>query len=404
MDKKRVIIAIIFTLICVGVGYLLYRVFFYKEKPALSPTGGITTPAGQLPVAGVGEAPAGDTAPAGLPTAVQPGGVIPSAAKPAFPIKQPVDMPLVGATTDPKGSAKFYNQLDGKFYRLMPDGTMKEMSDQIFYNVQKVTWSPVKNESIIEYPDGSKIYYNFDAKKQATLPSHWSDFSFSSLGDKIAAKSVGLSPENRWLITSDPDGKNISLIEPMGDNADKVIVDWSPNQQVAALSLTGNPLGADRQEVLFIGLHHENFKSAIVEGRGLQTKWSPNGDKLLYNVYSERSDYKPELWVVNAEGDNIGTGRALLGLNTWVDKCAFADDRFAYCGVPEALDAGVGFTPVLADNTPDKIYKIDLQSGIKTELTLPETHTVNNIFLGDNGKTLYFTDKKQAGLFSLSLQ
>lgn len=407
MDKKRILIAIIFALVCIGVGYLLYRVFFAKEKAApaaIKP--GITAP-GKLPTAGEGQiTPTVGEVTGGLPAAptVYKPGITPSITSPTFLLKQAVDLPLVGAAKDALGSAKFYNQIDGKFYRLMPDGTIKEMSDQIFYNVQKVTWSSIKNESIIEYPDGANIYYNFDTKKQVTLPKHWSDFSFSSLGDKIAAKSIGLSPENRWLITSDPDGKNISLIEPMGENADKVIVDLSPNQQVAALSLTGEPLGADRQEVLFIGLHKENFKSAIVEGRGLQTKWSPSGGKLLYNVYSERSDYKPELWVVNAEGDNIGAGRALLNLNTWVDKCTFVDDRFAYCGVPETLETGVGFAPILADNTPDKIYKLDLESGIKTELTLPETHTINNMFLGDNGKTLYFTDKNQAGLFSLSLQ
>lgn len=406
MDKKRLLIAIIFTLICIGIGYLLYRVFFAKEKAAPAATKpGITAP-GKLPTAGEGQiTPTGDEVTTGLPTApaVKPT-ITPGIAVPAFQLKQAVDAPLAGAAKDALGSAKFYNQLDGKFYRLMPDGTVKEMSDQVFYDVQKITWSSVKNESIIEYPDGSNIYYNFDTKKQVTLPKHWEEFSFSSLGDKVAAKSMGLSTENRWLITSDPDGKNISLIEPLGENADKVIVDWSPNQQVVALSLTGEPLGDDRQEVLFVGLHKENFRSAIVEGRGLQTKWSPNGKRLLYNVYSARSDFKPELWAVNAEGEDIGTNRQLLNLNTWVDKCAFVDNRFAYCAVPTTVDTGAGFASALADSTPDKIYKIDLDSSIKTELTLKENHTIKDMFLGDNNKTLYFTDKNQIGLFSLSLQ
>ena len=103
-------------------------------------------------------------------------------------------------------------------------------------------------------------------------------FFFSSQSDKIAAKSIGLAPENRWLITSDPDGKNVSYIEHMGENAHKVIVDWSPTRQFVAMSLTGEPLGEDRQQVLFIGQNNENFPSIIVEGYGLETKWSPTGD------------------------------------------------------------------------------------------------------------------------------
>ncbi len=71
----------------------------------------------------------------------------------------------------------------------------------------------------------------------------------------------------------------------------------------------------------------------VVEGRDFREKWSPTGQKMLYSVYSIRSNFKPELWIVNAEGNNIGTGRKLLNLSTWADKCTFADDRFVYCAV-----------------------------------------------------------------------
>jgi len=402
MDKKRILIAVIFGIICILVGYLLYRVFFATPEPTKVILPGEVIPPGELPTAEVGKITPTGVTPGGLPTA-------PSVTdeevfvEPKTLAKQVVDTPVLGVNFDKLGTGKFYNQIDGKFYRLMQDGTIKTLSDQVFYNVDNVTWSPTKNESIIEYPDGSNIYYNFDTRKQVTLPKHWQEFSFSSLGDKVASKSMGLSPENRWLITADPEGKNISLIEPMGENASKVIIDWSPSRQVVALSRTGEPLGDDRQEVLFVGLHGENFRSIIVEGPALETQWSPTGKKLLYNVHSARSSFKPELWIVNAEGDNIGTGRKLLGLNTWVDKCTFADSRFVYCGVPTKLDTGSGFAPSLADYTPDKLYKIDTQTGIKTELKIDDGHVIEEIFFDDSNKILYFTDKNQTGLFNLPL-
>ncbi len=402
MEKKRLIIALIFLLVCIGIGYLIYRVFFYKPPTPLgAPTG--TSTQGQFPQTEEGaNLPFSTTST--LPTAEN----LPETNNGVTTQPQReteiVNTTLSGATKDSTGGARFYNQLDGKFYRVDKNGNIVALDDQVFYSVQKVNWSPNKNEAILEYPDGNKIYYNFDTKQQATLPAHWENFSFTSQGEKIAAKSLGLSTENRWLITSDPNGQNAVAIEPMGDNADAVNVDWSPNGQIIATSLTGEVLGDDRQEVLFVGQHHENFKSTIVEGQGLVTQWSPKGNQLLYSVFSERSDFKPELWIVTADPDHIGENRRLLGLNTWANKCNFSDERYVYCAAPTTLDTGSGFAPGLADNTPDNIYKIDLQTGLQTQIPLNNNHTINNLFTGSDGKTLYFTDKNQSGLFSVPLK
>lgn len=410
MDKKRLLFAGIFLIIVIGVGYLMYRVFFGgKTEAPTSRTGqaGEVAP-GEFPQAGQGTpgAPAGGVATqGGLPTAGgragQTGGGAAPQGKPL--INQPTDV----AVKDPGASGagvNFYNAQDSKFYRMGTDGSMKPLSDKVFFNVEKATWSPRKNETIIEYPDGSNIYYNFDTKQQVTLPKHWEDFSFSPEGDRLAAKSITIAPENRWLVSADPNGSNIKLIEPLGDNADKVTVNWSPNKQVVALSTTGEALGSDRQEVLLVGLNKENFKSLTVEGRGLVAQWSPQGQKLLYSVYSARDEYKPELWIVNAEGDAIGTNRRLLNVQTWADKCAMTDERFVYCGVPETLDVGAGFAPSLADSTPDKLFKIDTATGIKTEITLDDLHVIDHIFVGQDGKTLFFTDKTQTGLFQIPIR
>ncbi len=408
MDKRKLLLILLFIITTALLGFALYWVFF-APKAAPEPTGTKTIPGqtatDQFPSGGAAQpGTTGTTGGTTQPTQ----GTQPTTGAVTTPTVQPrltqvLDEPITNPTPDKNGGAKFYSVSDGKFYRVNPNGSVTALSDQVFYNVQKVTWSPISDESIIEYPDGAKIYYNFDTNKQVTIPKHWQEFSFSSDGAKIAAKSIGLAPENRWLVTADPDGGNVTLVEPMGENEGKVTVAWSPNKQVVALSRTGEPLDADREEVLFVGLNGENFRSTVVEGRGLVTDWSPQGNKLLYSVYSQRSDFKPELWIVNAQGDNIGSGRKFLNLNTWADKCTFADERFVYCGVPVALDTGAGFDPTLAANTPDKIMKIDLQTGSKTELKADGDHIVNSMFVGADGKTLFFTDKQQSGLFKVAL-
>ncbi len=406
MDKKRLALIGIFLLITIALGYALYRVFFAEEKipTGVSPTGEILTP---------GEFPSSETTGGIQPSGVEPGALPPSgiragetyvaASKKTDIERKIVESEIISPTVDSAGNARFYNNGDGKFYRVNSDGTVQLMSDEVFYNVQNVTWSPKNNESIIEYPDGNNIYYNFQTKEQVTLPQHWQEFSFSADGDKIASKSIGLSAENRWLITSDPNGENTQFVENMGENSGKVTVDWSPTKKIVALSRTGESLGSDRQQVLMIGLNGENFKSLTVEGRGMQSQWSPSGSQLLYSVYSARNDYKPELWIVNADGDNIDTNRRPVSIATWAEKCAFTNERFVYCGVPEELDVGAGFEPSLADDTPDKIFRIDLQTGNKNAVETSGVHIINQIFVSEDGKKLQFTDKLQNGLFSIDL-
>lgn len=415
MDKKRIALIIGFILFSIGMGYALYYVFFRKAPPPETIVSNPDT-GGQVGFPNINNGQPVTTPPDGttLPGSetitdsnnTVPNQIIGQLEQPTFTserVTKIVDASVRGVSTAGGNGTKFYNTEDGKFYRLDASGVSVPISDQVFFNVQKVTWSPSGNNSILEYPDGSNIFYDFNTKQQVTLPRHWEDFSFSPQGEQVAAKSVGISPENRWLISSAPDGSSVRLLQPLGNNADKVKVDWSPSRQVVALSKTGEPLSDDRQQVLLLGQNQENFKSLIVEGRGLQTKWSKSGSKILHSVYSAASDFKPELWISDGTPDTVGGDRKLLGVKTWASKCAMPDDRFVYCGVPELLDTGAGFAPAVADNTPDRLYKIDTVTGLKTDIPLDDIHTIDTITISEDGQTLYFTDKSQPGMYQVKL-
>lgn len=406
MDKKRLLLLIAFLIICAILGTLLYFVFF--KKPAATPVKPITrvTPSepSDLPSAGDRTITAPTTGPTTLPSTGPSRTQEGTLTRPKIKAVQIVDNNVLSPSLSSNGDLQFYNKQDGKFYKINENGEKELLSDQVFYDVKNVVWSPKDNKSIIEYPDGSNIFYDFGSKKQVTLPKHWEEFSFDSDGTGIAAKSLGLSPENRWIVTANPEGNNIKLIEPLGNNASKVNVDWSPNHQIVGTTRTGEALAGDREEVLFVGLNQENFRSMTVEGRGFTSSWSPQGDKMLYSVYSSRSDFKPELWIVNSDPATIGGERKLLNVNTWPQKCSFSDDRFVYCGVPQNLETGAGIAPIVAENSPDVIYRIDIQTGAKTELPMEsDGHVVDKMFVGDDGKTIYFSDKRRPGIFQVPL-
>ncbi|MFB6226197.1 MAG: hypothetical protein ABEJ02_02495 [Candidatus Paceibacteria bacterium] len=402
--KKRIIYTILFIVAVLAIGYAIYWVFFAPAEPAPQPT-----PDQQPKEAEEQQLPtAQETEPSARreqeeeeqtqPEAEAPTPTEPEEKRVTQEVTSEVDhLDLV------EEGARFYNEEDGRFYKLV-DGELKPLDDKVFFNVESTAWAPNEDKAIIEYPDGANIYYNFETKEQETLPKHWTDFSFSNTGDKIAAKNMGFSPENRWLIEANPDGSSIKRIENMGDNADKVDVSWSPNGEVVALSRTGPGRGADKQEVYLVGENDENLRSLMVPGRAMQSKWSPSGEKILYSVYNTQNNYKPELWVVTANPGSIGQNRTKLNVDTWADKCAFANDTFIYCGVPTQLPKGAGFEPAAADDIEDDIYKINLQTGAQTQIsTGGQSFTVESIQVDQENNELLITAKNQSGLFKIDI-
>lgn len=400
---KRLLIIVGFVFIVLVAGFAIWWFFF---RPIFVPTPvPVVMPPPISPIPGL--PPAAPAAPRPLIPEVP--GAQPLLGAPVGPIR-PATTLVSAAVLSPflsaDGSAvQYYNRSDGKFYRVRSDGISEAMTDQVFFNVSQVTWAPDKNLALLEYPDSANILYNFQTKRQATLSKHWNKFSFSPRSDGIAFLSEGIDQDSRWLAISAPDGSGSRAIEPLGNNADKVEVAWSPNDQVIAFSRTGFPQGANEQEVLLIGKEGENFRSLIVNGIGFRPKWSPSGEQLLYSATSGNDDFKPQLWIVQGTPGTIGQGKTALGLNTWADKCTFASEQSLYCAVPTELPRGAGLYPAAAATIPDQIWHINLQTGARQLVAVPqETHTVNQLVVPQDEQYLYFTDKISGQLYKIDLK
>lgn len=393
---KKILIFIGLVLITIGIGYAMYSLFFKVPEEVIElppPVEEPLPPVVGLPPAEVAPPP---TIPpiTEIPGIILPPGVSAVADGGVTLVTPVVPVPTVGASVSTSGNLNYYNSADQRFYRLRTDGTIKLLSSKQFFNVDDATFDPAGNKAIVEYPDGSNILYDFTSDTQVTLPRHWEDFGFNPTGDQLISKSIGVDPSNRFLVVSNPDGSNARAIQDLGDNADKVDASWSPNNQIVGIARTGNNLGSDRQEIFFIGQNQENFKSLVVQGLGFRSQWTPKGDKLLYSTTSSLTDYKPSLWLVDASGNDIGRNREHLNINTWADKCTFTDNNTVYCAVPTELPRGAGLQPAVADNIPDELYRIDLSTGLRTRIAIPEgSHTIETIMLTPDEDKLFFVDK-----------
>ena len=406
---KKIFFIILFLALIGLIGFLIYRTFFQATVigPVASSTPGTIN---GLPSAGQGtndltNSNGSGTLPdnQGLANPVGTDGKSDVALGGVTNIKTVTDVSTLNPTLNNNGSVQYYNKDDGRFYTLDNNGKPVLMSDKVFYNVDKVVWAPAKDRAILESPDGNKILYNFTKGEQVTLPAHWTDFSFSPDSNQIVSKSIGVDPENRWLMVSNGDGSQAKALEIIGTKDKTVYPAWSPNNQIVATYTKG--VDFNRQEIYFVGLNGENFKSTMIEGRGLQSQWSTQGDRLLYSVYNSSDNYLPRLWIVNAQGDTINTNRIDLNLATWSNKCTFSSNTEIYCAVPENLEKGAGLYPELADKTKDNLYKIDLTSGVKKLIAVPDgAYNISQIMVPENQDSLYFTDKKTNQIYSVKLK
>jgi hypothetical protein len=223
---KKILMIIALVIATLILGFILFLFATNRAIPGLNfgPKPNSTSTIGQLP-----SSDQRSTTPIGPGQTGQPGQYLPSSSTtPPTSYFQPqpvirlnsnaVSFPSLNAA---QGGVRYYNIADGKFYHVGTDGSALTLSDQVFFNVSKVTWSANHNEAVLEYPDQTKTVYNFDTKKQTTLPKHWQDFSFSNDGSQLVAKSMSLSPENRVLIVANDDGTGEHAIQELGDYADQ---------------------------------------------------------------------------------------------------------------------------------------------------------------------------------------
>lgn len=411
LNWRRIIAILIFAAAIVLIGWLLYLAFFAPGRTTNNNNG---LPAnGQLPnVNGAVNRPTGANVNRliGLPLTNQGGGPPSDVANGGLTVAPVVvdtatlDASLAGNGVD----LNYYDSINGKFFKLDRTGAKTLLTDAVFKGVEDVVWSPNKDQAVLSFKDDSKIVYDFNKKRQTTLPKELEDFSWSPDSSQVAAKFIGPTEGDNWLAVVNADGTAAKTIEPLGSNAGRVSVDWSPDGQIVATYQQS--LDGERTEIVPLGLTGENFKSIETEGRGFTGQWDPTGQRLLYSVHSASTAYNPYLYVVNASGDSLGTGNQSLGLATWADKCAFAASGVdLYCAVPIGLERGSGLYPEMAASSIYEFYQVDLITGSQKLIALPTDSTgmsaypVDQVFLSATQDQLFFTD--QAGkIHSLKLR
>ncbi len=411
LNWKRLGLVLLFILMTIGIGMVIYFVFFKgllgtdtngnrNVNGGLFPdlnanrnvNGGVSNVNGGLPNIN------GDLG----PTVVARGGDTT-----VSPVAKTLDG---GATVANNGrDLIYYDPVTGKFYQISPDGTTRSLlSPDAYPAAEKVTWSPQKDKAILEFPDASKILYDVRNKRQYTLAPEMEDIVFSPSGDKLTFKFIGSDSDDRMLVVSNFDGSNATTVTPLADKASQFDVNWSPAGNVVALFTTST--SADRQTVVPVGILGENFRSFDPPGRGFESSYSPDGQHLLFSVFTKETGYNPTLYIADGTANTMGNDMIDLDVQTWPEKCTFGTGTSLYCAVPQYLEQGTGLFTDLAKDVPDDIYRIDLATGRKERIARPVDsngdgqYSATNLKLSSDESILYFFDQRTGQMQKIQLR
>ncbi|NCN25856.1 hypothetical protein COT94_01750 [Candidatus Falkowbacteria bacterium CG10_big_fil_rev_8_21_14_0_10_37_14] len=405
---KRWVLFALLVLVAFGVGWLIYRLMWQPSSTTVPPTSDTNNSTSTFPTAETGGQPNIIINPEELPTAgtenttdITDNTITTPETIRDNKITQRSSNNTLNPTIAPDGGLQYYDRYSEKFYRLDTSGETQELVDKTFPNVQTIDWATDKTKAVMSFPDGSKIIYDFSSNRQVTLPSHWEEIKFSPDSNRLAFKSMGNNADNIYVGIVNADGSGARSVEKIGNNADKVIISWSPSGQVIAMLTEGDSF--DGKTVYFMGLNKENFRSLNIEGRGFQPLWSPSGSQLLYSIYSSANQYKPSLWITNASGEDIGNSNRPLNLNTYAKKCTFVDNSNIYCAVPRSLPEGAGLIESLSKDSLDNLYLINTITGEKQVIDIGGNYNINNLLYSETEKALYFMDSRDNQMHRLSL-
>lgn len=234
------------------------------------------------------------------------------------------------------------------------------------------------------------------------MNSNINQVTWSPDGGKIAVQTFNSETQTSTISISNADGTDLKDV--FSTRLKDFVLEWPT---IDKLSLKTKPSGLSDGLVIMVNPENGNFLKVLGNIFGLNIKWSPLGNALVYS--STTTDGKnPSLFLA----DQAGQTKKALGLTTLVEKCSFSQDNHTlFCAVPQKTSTNAvwpddyykGMT-----TTSDTFAKTDLEDGQTSALFSPDandkTYDAIDLFLSPKEDYLFFTNRKDGLLYSLKLE
>ncbi|MBI4836866.1 MAG: hypothetical protein HY813_00450 [Candidatus Portnoybacteria bacterium] len=303
---------------------------------------------------------------------------------------------------------KYYSKSEGNIYEVNFDGSnLSRISSANLAGLLQVFWAPNKEKIVGVFQENEtikKYLHDYQGGQSIRLNEKINQVAWSPDSSRIAVESANSDTKTNVISTADAGGDNFKNIFQTRIN--DLVLEWPTLDKLSVRTKTS---GLSEGLLITVNPDSGSFNSVLHGIYGLNAKWFPLGDKVLYSATTnEGKDIK--LFTANQNGQEVKD----IGAATLIEKCAFSqDDRTLFCAIPQRLSRNAVWPDDYYKGlvtTRDDFWKINLETGTKTQIfnSGPDARDYNydaiDIFLSPKENYLIFVNKKDGLLYSLKTE
>ena len=321
-----------------------------------------------------------------------------------FPLSQEkVLSPTINSSGD---KVRYYSKANGNIFEVNFDGTgLVKISTSNLAGLLNILWSSDKEKVIGLFQKDDKIQkylHNYQAGQSTLLNENIGQVAWSPDGKQIVLQTYDETAQTNTISISDADGSNLKNI--FQTRIKDMVLEWPTIDKISIHTKTS---GLSDGLAMVINPSNGEFYRVLGGIFGLNIKWSPLGNLLLYSSTSIEGK-NPNLYVTDQTGQN----KQALGINSITEKCVFSqDNRALFCAVPQSVSENAVWPDDYYKGltvTADNFYKINLETGEKGLVFQPgendKSYDAIDPFLSPKEDYLFFINRKDGMLYSLKIE